>query len=193
MFKKSIFTWTTQIIQSCNDTDRTDIVVLLEWSKISFALGGSFWLSFFTDVTDNVLMSSSSRASTWCNSLCNLVSLFSKELSYNLVWSTIRLDSMFVSKITIWQFVLWNWNCYSYSKRSFCNSISRSVTSEQVLFCWFWAIERRPQYLRNSLFFKFDDERLLLKKEKLNKLVSFVQFSPMNIRLDNWDTERDVK
>jgi len=30
MFKKSVFTWTTQIILSDSDTDRTDIVVLLE-------------------------------------------------------------------------------------------------------------------------------------------------------------------
>ena len=149
MFKKSIFTWTTQIILSCNDTDRTDIVVLLEWSKISFALGGSFWLSFFTDVTDNVLTKLTSRASTWCNSFCNLVSLFSKELSYNLVWSTIRLDTMFVSKVTIRQFVLWIWNCYSCSKRSFCNSILKSVTSEHVLFCWFWAIEHSVNFIQN--------------------------------------------
>ena len=147
MFKKSIFTWTTQIIQSCDDTDRTDIVVLLEWFKISIALGGSFWLSFFTDVTDNVLTNLSSRASTWCNSLCNLVSLFSKELSYNLVWSTIRLDTMFVSKVTIRQFVIWNCKYYSCSKRSFCNSILKSVTSEHVLFCWFWAIEHCVHFI----------------------------------------------
>lgn len=147
MFKKSIFTWTTQIIQSCNDTDRTDIVVLLEWSKISFALGGSFWLSFFTDVTDNVLMSSSSRASTWCNSLCNLVSLFSKELSYNLVWSMIRLDTMFVSKVTNDHFAMSREQIYSSCKRSFCNSILKSVNSEHVLFCWFWAIEHCVNFI----------------------------------------------
>ena len=193
MFKKSIFTWTTQIILSSNDTDRTDIVVLLEWSRISFALGGSFWLSFFTDVTDNVLTKLTSRASTWCNSLCNLVGLFSKELSYNLVWSTIRLDTMFVSKVTNRTNDLWTCKYYSYSKRSFCNSILKSVTSEHVLFCWFWVIKHCPQYLRNSLFFKYREDQLLLKKEKLNNLGCFVQFSLTNMWLDNWDTERDVK
>ena len=193
MFKKSVFTWTTQIILSDSETDRTDIVVLLEWFKISFALGGSFCLSIFTDVTDNVLTKLTSRAITWCNSLCNRVGLFSKELSYNLVWSWIRLDTMFVSKITIWQFVLWNWNCYSCSKRSFCNSISKSVTSEHAPFCWFWAIEHCLHYLRNWLFFKTHEEQLLLKKKKLNKTDQIVQFSLTNMWLDNWDTERDVK
>lgn len=147
MFKKSIFTWTTQIILSCNDTDRTDIVVLLEWSKISFALGGSFWLSIFTDVIDNVLTKLTSRASTWCNSFCNLVSLFSKELSYNLVWSTIRLDTMFVSKVTNDHFALSREQIYSSCKRSFCNSILKSVTSEHVLFCCFWAIEHSVRFI----------------------------------------------
>ena len=147
MFKKSIFTWTTQIIQSCNDTDRTEIFVPPEWSKISIALGGSFWLSFFTDVTDNVLTKLTSRASTWCNSLCNLVSLFSKELSYNLVWSAIRLDTMFVSKVTNDQFVLSREQIYSSCKRSFCNSILKSVTSEHVLFCCFWAIEHSVHFI----------------------------------------------
>lgn len=147
MFKKSIFTWTTQIIQSCNDTDRTDIVVLLEWFKISIALGGSFCLSIFTDVTDNVLTKLTSRASTWCNSLCNLVSLFSKELSYNLVWSMIRLDTMFVSKVTNDHFAMSREQIYSSCKRSFCNSILKSVTSEHVLFCWFWAIERCVNFI----------------------------------------------
>lgn len=147
MFKKSIFTWTTQIILSDSDTDSTDIVVLQEWFEISFALGGSCWLSFFTDVTDNVLTNLTSRASTWCNSFCNLVSLFSKELSYNLIWSTIRLDTMFVSKVTNDHFALSRERIYSSCKRSFCNSILKSVTSEQVPFCWFWAIEHCVNFI----------------------------------------------
>ena len=147
MFKKSIFTWTTQIIQSCNDTDRTDIVVLPEWFKISFALGGSFCLSIFMTKVDQVLMTLTFRASTWCNSFCNLISIFSKELSYNLVRSTIGLDTMFVSKVTNDHFAMSREQIYSSCKRSFCNSILKSVTSEQVLLCWFWAIEHRVNFI----------------------------------------------